>query len=356
MGFNKKKKPKSGWQKRTYKKKYSIFSTFSFKNRSNRIMSNALIKPKKIAIGERLVKTIIWLALRISIKPSLWRDNRKNYQIIDRTYKRIMAPDFIFIPPAFAFYLIMSFLPITLLVLLITANIEWVSDQATSMLTSFLGAEGAGSFIETIEGLKSVGAISTIIPLIVLSFWISSSGFAKFVYTESYIYGHDKVGGFWANKLRGMFIVFCLTIYMAIAVVCLSSLPAIISAMGFKEKTPSWDVIYILGVICGSAVGIYIGILALFRFTPRFRLHIRQIHPGTIATTIPLTLFVTLFTQLTKFLFQYKGYGQLSVFMIISASMFQVSYYIYIGLIINVVFYKTHYGEITIEKKTLSKK
>ncbi|MCP4336320.1 MAG: hypothetical protein GY679_00520 [Mycoplasma sp.] len=352
----KNKKPRSGWQKRKKKKKWKLFNNLHFIKKTNRLISRILIRPKKMAIGERIVKTFIWIALRIAIKPSLWKDNRKNYQIIDRAYKRIMAPDFIFIPPSFAFYLIMAFLPITLLVLLLTANINWVSIQAQDMLTKFLGIEGSKAFIDTIKTMKSVGAISTIVPLIAMSFWISSSGFAKFVYTESYIYDHEKFGSYWANKFRGMFIVLCITIYMTIAVICLSALPGIISWMGLKERTTGWNFVYIIMVAIGSLIGIYIGTLSLFRFSPRFKLHVRQIHPGAIATTIPLTLFVVLFTQLTKVLFQYKGYGQLSVFMIISASMFQISYYIYIGLIVNVVFYKTHFGEDTVHKKTFSKK
>ncbi len=354
--FYKDRRPRSGWQKRSLKNRWKLFESLYFTKKTSRLISKIIIKPKKIAIGERIVKLFIWIALRIAIKPSLWKDNRKNYQIIDRAYKRITAHDFIFIPPSFAFYLIMSFLPITLLVLLLTANIDWVSIQAQAMLTKFLGAEGSKAFTDTIKSLKSVGAISTIVPLIGLSFWIASSGFATFVYTESYIYEHEKFGGYWANKLRGMFIVLCITIYMAFAVMCLSALPSIISWMKFKEGSAGWNAMYLIMVSTGSLIGIYIGVLALFRFSPRFKLHLRQIQPGAIATSIPLTLFVVLFTQLTKFLFRYKGYGQLSVFMIISASMFQISYYIYIGLIVNVVFYKTHFGETTVKKKTISRK
>ncbi len=359
--FNKNKekhkgKIKVGWQKK--RKRTSLWTKikgFKFQKSSKRLVQNIIIRPKKISIAERIVKSIIWVALRLAIRPKHWKDDRKNYQIIDRAYKRIMAPDFLFIPPAFAFYLIMAFMPIILLTLLIVSNVPQVFSFVEVTLDNFTGGH-ASTFTSILKHVQTAGAISTLVVMILLSLWIASGGFSKFVYTESYVYEHDKVGGYWMNKLRGMFIVGCVTIYAAAGLVFLSLIPWIITKMGLKMDSTEYSVLYYFILSGGAFGGIYIGVVLLFTLTPRFKQTWKQVHPGALATTIPTAGFIILFTILTKVFFRYEAYGILGMFMTIAASMFQISYFIYVGLIVNVVFYKTHYGEKTIPKKTISRK
>ncbi len=349
-------KVKVGWQKtRNRNSLWKKIKSFKFNKSSKKMVQNVIIRPKKISMTERIVKSIIWLALRLAIRPKHWKDDRKNYQIIDRAYKRIMATDFLFIPPAFAFYLIMAFMPITLLTLLIVSNVPQVFAFVEVTLNNFTSGN-ASAFTSILQHVKSAGAISTLIVMIMLSLWVASGGFSKFVFTESYVYEHDKLGGYWMNKLRGMSIVICVTLYSAVGLIFLSIIPWLIQKMGLEIHTTNYEIVYYLFVGVGSFSGIYMGVILLFILSPRFKQSWKQVHPGALAATIPTSGFVVLFTLLTKVFFRYEAYGILGMFMTIAASMFQISYFIYVGLIVNVVFYKTHYGEKTYSKKTISKK
>ncbi|CAM9102677.1 YihY/virulence factor BrkB family protein [Mycoplasma marinum] len=349
-------KVRVGWQKRMKKNSFiSKVKNIRFHRSSKKLVQNVVIRPKKVSITERIVKSIIWVALRLAIRPKHWKDGRKNYQIIDRAYKRIMAPDFLFIPPAFAFYLVMAFMPITLLTLLIVSNIPQVFSFVEMTLNNFTGGN-AKTFTSLLTNIRSAGAISTLVVMILFSLWIASGGFAKFVYTESYVYDHPRVGGYWMNKLRGMFIVTCLTIFVAIGITLLSLVPTIINHMGISYDSTVYTLLYYLIISIGAFIGIYFGTIALFTLSPRFKQTWRQVHPGALATTIPTAGFMVLFTLLTKIFFRYESYGVLGIFMTIAACMFQISYFIYVGIIVNVVFYKTHYGDRTIAKRTISKK
>ena len=93
-------KPNTG-----YKKKPKI------KKKKTRYVSSLLIAPtKKVSLNERIIKFLIYIALRLAIRPRKWKDPRKNYEIIDRTYKRIMSADFVFIPSSIAIFRALDFL------------------------------------------------------------------------------------------------------------------------------------------------------------------------------------------------------------------------------------------------------
>ncbi len=354
--FNNKKKIKSGWQKKITKKK-SI----------KKPMKKIIIKPKKISIGEKIIKFIIWIALRLSIRPTHWRDNKKNKEMIDLTYKKIMAPDFLFIPPSFAFYLFMAFMPIIFMVLLIVSQNDTLLTDISNFISkgvkdddtqkTLLKIRNIVKNITDLSGPESTGNIIKLVFALSLTLWISSAGFAKFVFTQSYIYGHDKFGGYWMNRFRGMFIVCCIALYITGIISFFIFMPHWIEKVldpAIHKK--AYATVITISQIIFTLLFIYLGFIALFKFSPRFKLTWKQIHPGALASTIPISIFILLFSWLTKYIFQYKIYGSLALFMILAATMFQISYFIYVGLLVNAVFYKTHHGNKTYPKRTISRK
>jgi membrane protein len=109
-------------------------------------------------------------------------------------------------------------------------------------------------------------------------------------------------------------------------------------------------------VVVGMFVGSYLLFLLLFRFSPRFKIKWNHVHAGAITSSIPTALFVLLFSQITKIFLQYNFLGQYATFITLSMSISIISYFIYVGLIVNAVYYRTRVGKKTIAKKTVSKK
>ena len=68
------KKPSTGYEKRKKPKK----------NKNHYIGNLLVANPKKVSFNEKLVKFLIYLALRLVIAPKKWKDPKKNYEIIDR--------------------------------------------------------------------------------------------------------------------------------------------------------------------------------------------------------------------------------------------------------------------------------
>ena len=70
------KKPRTGYDKSKKQKK-----------KKNHYISSLLVaNPKRVSTQEKIVKFLIYIALRLVIRPRRWKDPKKNYEIIDRTY------------------------------------------------------------------------------------------------------------------------------------------------------------------------------------------------------------------------------------------------------------------------------
>lgn len=316
------------------------------------IFKYVLTKRRKVGLRERIVKFFVWIALRIAIRPKHWKNKRKNAHIINSAYDGVMSKDFIFIPPAFAFYLVMSFMP----VILISFTILSMSES----LYSYIDENFLHSLTQNISFSKlfnsSLSSIFFTIFIIFVSTWIASAGFAKFIFTLSYLYDHEYYGGFWMNRLRGMMIVLCFSIYLAIGIIGIASVPIVLSSLDIDSSTILYSFLYWVTFIFLGFVYIYIGFVLLFKFAPRFKLTWRQIHPGSTIATIPTLLFLLLFGLITQVFLSYSFFGVLAPFMTLSISLLIISYFIYVGILVNVVFYKIHHSKYTKFKFTFSKK
>lgn len=402
------KKPKTGYDKQKKKK-----------NKKNHYIGNLLVaNPKKVSSQEKLVKFLIYIALRLVIRPRRWKDPKKNYEIIDRTYKRIMSSDFIFIPSSIAFYLIMAFMPILSLIMflyqfesvqellskghfehwsytlhdpsgtlkdLVRVNATYETYQAdllkhqgwaviglskwgwvieNDLLSNVLGRfiPGIESFLKQIaestqtggKHIINAGVVTSTILSLVVSTWIAAGGFAKLVYTQSYMYEHKFVGGYWMNKIKGMFMVFIFSISLFIALTVNIITTKQIDASTTLSQT-SKSAIKMTFLVLGLFSGIFIGFIVFFKLSPRYSIRLRHVIPGAMVSTIPTAGFLSLFGYITT-LWSYGNYGSLGTIMYLAMSSLIVTYFIFVGLSANVAYYKTFVGNKVRNKWTLSKK
>ena len=342
------KKPHTGYRKKKAKNKGK---------RKSYISSLVILQGKKVPLMERVVKILIYMALRLVIAPKKWKHPEKNYEIIDRTYKRIMSSDFIFIPSSIAFYIIMAFMPILAMIVSID-NIPGLRNLVkTEDFTDVLGRfiPGIGDILKSLKTFSTAnvgGAISTFLTLLITT-WIASGGFAKLIYTQSYIYEHKFVGGYWMNRIKGMFIVIALTVFL-IAVLAVN--------ISVNQWIKSWDmnsqsksVLMYLFLFFGLLFVIFTGVIFLFKFTPRYKIKFRHVVPGAMVMALPTTLFLAFFGLITTF-WSYGSYGIIGAIMYIGMSSLICTNFLFMGLIANASYYQTFVGRKMKAKWTVSKK
>ncbi len=356
--FKKNKRPRAGYQKRSEEQRKKI--------KRDHWLSSLLIAPtKKVTFTERFVKMIIYVALRLVIKPSRWKNPKRNYELIDRTYKRIMSADFVYIPSSIAFYLIMAFMPILSMISFIysiPAVTHWLNglspDHHTDPITEVLGKfiPGMKELLKQITAASS-GAdrgamVATIISLI-LSTWIASGGFAKLVFTQSYLYDHKFVGGYWMNKFKGMSMVISLTLFLFIALT-LNTLVnyAILQAPWSHVAKNVVTHVFLIGALFGMMLVLF---ALLYKYSPRFKVRFRDIMPGVMVTTIPTAGFLALFGSITS-MWDYGSYGSIGVIMYVAMAALIITYFIFVGITTNAAYYKTFVNDKVKEKWTFSKK
>ncbi len=365
--MNKKNKPKVGYQKAPVKKK---------SKKKESAMHKLFVSPKKkkMPMAEKVVKFIIYFALRLAIRPKKWKDPKKNIEIINRTYDRIMSTDFVYIPSSIAFYLIMAFLPILSIIsmlYLIPGVSEFLTDirldKSTANAKGDAISDVLGSFIPggkqifndiknavtgASAGLTTAATITTVSSLF-FSTWIAANGFSKLVFTQSHIYGHKFLGGYWMNKLKGMSMVLIFTLFLVVVLAANVAFVSWIASFNF-DKNITKLITYIF-LIPSTFVGFFIAFMALYKLSPRFKIKLRHVIPGAMITTIPTAGFIVLFGTITS-IWSYGSYGVLGAIMFIGMTSLLITYFIFVGITANAAYYKTFVSNKVKEKWTLSKK
>ena len=312
-------------------------------------------------LKEKIIKWCSLSALLIGFTGMNWKSRLRNKSVVNNAYKKIIEPSFVFLPPALAFSLVMAFIPILLLIYIIISSNSALSAHSNQALVSIFG-KYANIFFDTgntwkIFSSSSTGVVSILL-IILISSWTAASGFSKFIFSCSLIYKHDRYGGFWMNRLRGISIVIIVALYLSLMLTIFIGITIGLDKSAWLSGVP-WLRILIDKVILfiTTTFTIYLGIGALFKFAPRFKLTWKHIHPGAIIATIPTAIFLVLFTNITSYAFNYSTIGgSLSYYMTMAMSLLVFSYFIYIGVIANAAFYNTHVAETTKRKMTVSRK
>lgn len=389
-------------------------------------ISSLVVSPNKtVSIGEKVVKFLIYIALRIVIRPKKWRHPEKNYEIIDRTYKRIMSADFIFIPSSIAFYIVMAFMPIFTLIMFIYSiepiryslgskeifdvtvslsngslekiqmiqeslgwtptdlgdafdfsvygpkfadativdftQVGWTSDPLKDTLDKFI--PGMGSVLDQIALLggadfagAEVGSILLTLFSLITTTWIAAGGMAKLVFTQSHIFEHKYVGGYWMNKLKGMTIVLGLTVFLFVMFAVQIYINSLILQMD-STAAPKWAIQMTSYLFLGIAsfAMVFVGFLLFFKLTPRFKIKFKHLVPGAMVATIPTAGFLVVFGFITS-MWSYGAYGILGVMMYVGMTSLIISIFVFMGIITNAAYYKTFVSDHVNKKWTISKK
>ena len=144
------------------------------------------------------------------------------------------------------------------------------------------------------------------------------------------------------NKIKGMFMVLAFTFFLLIALVVNVSLTIWISSTSI-ETIYKHVIVYAFSIAL-MLVGLFIGFIILYKYSPRFKIRIRDVIPGAMITTIPTAGFILLFGTITQ-LWTYGAYGVIGAIMFIGMASLIVTYFIFVGITANAAYYKTFVGD-----------
>ena len=327
----------------------------NLKKRSTYVGKLFIKHSKSMNLGERLVKFLIYISLRLAIHPKKWKNPEKNYEIIDRTYKVIMSPDFVFIPSSIAFYLIMAFMPIISMIT-IFYQIPGINEiflfEGKDLLKNSLKNFIPGISI-IIEQLKEISKLSrtnsfltetvlgTSLVSLLVSTWIASNGFSQLIFTQSHIFEHKFFGNYWSNKFKGMLIVFLISFLLFLGLFINVTIQRQIELSSLSEFSKN-AFLNIFTVII-LFLGLFGLSILIFKYSPRFRIKIKHILPGATVTTVPSALFLAIFSSITSW-FSYGAYGTIGTIMYVCMGSLIITYFVFLGIIANASYYKTFVG------------
>ncbi|MGZ9414386.1 YhjD/YihY/BrkB family envelope integrity protein [Mycoplasma sp. 480] len=333
--------------------------------KNNNWFKDKLIKKKNKFLIKRLLNFFILIILKISIRPKTWKTRKDEVKtLVSRSINKLASVEFAFLPPGFAFYLFVSFIPILIISFSIISSINfgWFSNNLEN-LKDFLLEQILNRYIPGINNSipKTLNIFSsttwettTFILLLISSLWIASSGYAKFISSQSVIYNHKNTGNIFLNRLKGILIVIIISTILSLFL-SVSSL-IFISLKSKIEEIWLYDLSFYLISIIFLFMFFYITWLITLKISPVFKISFKQILPGTFISALSSTLFSIIFGFLASAKFiNYDKFGTLATFLYLSTFCLYISYLLYFGVIINEAFYKSLFSQITKHKYKFQK-
>lgn len=335
--------------------------------KQNDWFKDKVIKLKNKNFLNRCFYIFIFIILKISIRSSKVKNKKENLKIIiNRSIKKLSSREFTFIPAGFAFYLFISIIPI-LIISFSIINPFFINKETLhfSNTKDFLLEEilnryipGIGKSIPETLNIFSSAAWETTTWIILLfsSLWISSSGYAKFIESQSIIYIHKNSGNIIFNRIKGIFIVIIISLILSFFLI-LSTFLFIELQIKFKNKLWVYELCFYTISIFLVFIFFYIIWLILLKISPVFKITFKQISSGVFISSLSSVLFSAIFGFLSSAKFiSYDKFGTLATFLYLSTFCFYISYLLYFGVIINEAFYKTFFSEFTRHKYKFQKK
>lgn len=306
------------------------------------------VKKSKTSLLEIVIKFFIKIIMLIAVPIRLKKNKNKLSELVGRVYKRFTSREFVFIPVSFAFYSLVSFIPI---IMSVSVAISLIPGNFSSSFNDEILRRiipGLESFINSIPQTWNAKTYILIITLFLASLIISSSGFGKFTYSINYIYKHETTGNYFFNRLKGFLIVVCIALYIFISSLLYLS---IYKLFGVHKASDLGRSIYFYIVFSlYLMLNLYVGLSLLFKVSPAFKVPWSSLLPGVLIASLPTMVFITIFGYLTSLIDYYK-FGIFGIFMYIALLVSTMSYFMYLGIITNAAFYKTFYSRYTVAKK-----
>ncbi|PAF55494.1 YhjD/YihY/BrkB family envelope integrity protein [Mycoplasmopsis agassizii] len=311
-------------------------------------------------LKERIVKLIILISLSIFVSKSKIKNKQKRSELIDRTYSKLSSREFSFVPLATSFYLLLSFVPVTIAVTLLVnliggyGNIllnniyDRVIPGLSNTIRSLFGnADITNLSISVVFEKSSASAISIIFLMLALT-WVASAGYSKLIYSMSYIYEHDNYGNILMNRIKGIFIIIViillLTLFMEAYVVFVSKIDELYDGSAYEA-------IFYFTFMPITALFYYVLLLFLFKFAPKFKLRLSHIQPGIFVALIPIWILTLVFQAIVR-TSSFNLLSFISVIFFASTFLLFFSYFLYAGVLANEAYYKTFYSLRTVSKYT----
>ncbi|MBN3534783.1 YihY/virulence factor BrkB family protein [Mycoplasma procyoni] len=335
--------------------------------RENNWFKDRVIKRKNRNYLEKIMSFLMLIPLKIAIKPKWWKEKREDARsLVPRSLKKLSSAEFSFIPAGFALYLFLSFIPVVIIALSIISSIDlsWIDPKLLN-LKGFIISDILNRYIPGLDNSlpqtlsifsSSAWETTTFVILLLSAFALASGGYAKFIESQSILYHHKNTGNIIMNRLKGIVYVLLISVFLAFVLIL-----AGIAFYYLKQALEGRDYIYnsIFYIISFVFISLFFYFiwLFLFKFSPVFKLQIKHILPGTLISTLSCVIFSVLFGFLASAKFvNYDKYGTLATFLYLSTFVFYISYFLYFGVIINEVFYKSFFGENTKNKYTFQSK
>ncbi|MBD5423143.1 MAG: hypothetical protein HDR43_01450 [Mycoplasma sp.] len=303
-----------------------------------------------------IISKVIQFIIRISLVFAFDRKNITKAKLritANNTYSILSSSKFKFIPSSVAFYLFLSIIPITVIVISIVSlvDITW-KDFLIIDILSYLIPGFQAIFTESVNW--NTPDILIIIIFMLSSIWFASKGINKFSDSFTELYGFENKQNFLVKRIKSIFIVIFISLFFS--GVALSFIPIMKLVYSSITNTILYQTILYLLSFAYLLVFGYIGIGILFKYISPIRLKWSYLNLGILTSLIPLILFILLFSSICKLL-NYEKFGAIGSFLYIMLFVQYISYFLHAGIIINSSYYKTNvYQNIEVRKSLISKK
>ncbi|SJZ44882.1 YhjD/YihY/BrkB family envelope integrity protein [Mycoplasmopsis verecunda] len=343
---------------------YTKLTKSRYKNRDiKKFAHQNLILPDRFAIFlviyEFLIKRVlITFFAKLLLRAKNESENRKRIKVVDNVYNNFTSKEYNFIWLSSAFYLLISFVPVIYIVYILNlfaSNIPWFYDFVGKDFGAEFSSRTLGRFLpgsqsyllNIINDPTATFSIKAILPNLLLflsSLYISSTGYGKLVASSNYIYEHYKMGTYWGNKIKGLFLVLMVSVlFWAFATA------DIIIEKKINHSADYWLNIVIYFII--TTLFILSLLLMLFKLIPSFKLNFKSIYKGAILSSTPIILLVLLFNTLNQYFNYDKFGGVVGFFFTIAFFINWFVYFMFLGITFNNAYYKNYISTRTINKK-----
>lgn len=225
---------------------------------------------------------------------------------------------------AFAYSLIVGLAPLIIIAVVFIANFVFSVEQIISVLSRFIPADLIVPFINYIS-ISDTSNLLLVIPLISVSIWVASKSFYSFLLLASEDDG---------LKLPKMLLRVLSVFYFVIFVVALLAVGFLVSFVPFSTE------LILPGIL-------FIFFLFFYRILSFNQISLLQLFYGAGFSSIALMLVGQFFFFYINSFTNYENiYGPLASFMILLISAWVISWVIFVGYCINIVFGKTQEGDV----------
>ncbi|QGZ97298.1 hypothetical protein GE118_00585 [Mycoplasma sp. NEAQ87857] len=185
--------------------------------------------------------------------------------------------------------------------------------------------------------------------IVILSFlYFSSNGYGKLIYSSNYLFEHKRLGTYWGNKLKGIWVslgttllLFAFTFLYTIVIQKLK-----INAEIFNQESINWESFLFYSLF--SLMFLFCMLLLWFKYLVSFKIKIKHLWRGLLLSLIPIFLLNISYHFISEIFLKKDNYsGVLNLLVIVGLYVGLIVYFFFIGLIFNVAYYRVFVGNRT---------